>query len=518
MRITEQKVRDAFQEAGVWDDNKLEIAARHANRIQDLANIKRGRDNKYSAAEQRAIGNLFGMVRNAVFSNPTTPEELHEANKATYDALLKLGVSGAKLASMAAASMDSLSFDANFHRTREKIAEVAALSWSWGTKAQEAVAAEGLQMTGVSWDDPNRVGTNSAWGQNIIDSGLDVHLTDAKTGKTEVFQMPMIRSPNLADVTADIGLDRFMIPVGNAQGKPTEMMSLQQALERPWELMHDPSKWPLKDAQGNNVGLYAPGVDNQARVSAQTSLLALSQNGLCTFKPTAYSYSSWEHEQDGVQPTVMTIMITGEGTSIQVLGKEEKDPNAPVGPMWWGGSSETKLYFNENGNRAPLTAESSGVAVGGGSGGGSGGAPALSADDASRIIYIQVPLVPEHANPPRPPMAFAAARSLGGSGVDRAVIGHGPIEGPYDENLGKGWKRDENCPVRATVQYAKTVKDAKRINWTALAKAVKAEIEATYDANNASRIGSLVMTGNTPGPFPWPINPPVVPFNGTGNP
>lgn len=504
--ISQQQVREAFQKAGVWRDAELARAETVTNRINDLAAMRPqgfdaiSKERTYSSQQKEAIGNLLGLIRNRVFDRPADDKATHRANDVVYSALKELGVAD-KLQHASAASLDRLKFDVNHFAYAAMVKDVAGLA-GWQSPARDAAQAEGLDIVSVSWDDPSRVGTNSPWGANIIDASLSVEMADAKTGETTSALMPIVRAPNLQDVTADIDMDNFKINVGNARGEPLRQISLRQALEKPWELMTDPDKWPLRDANGSKVGLYAPGTDSQALVAAQSSLLPVSkEGGQATFTPSAYSYTSFNHDEHGPQPTVLTLMVTREGTSMEILGDDEEKV----------GFGADRLHFNENGQRAPLTAEraaQSSVAVDT-SGNGQG-----NADQANRILFIQVPLIPEHTRPRWGGgiLESVAFRAAPGPDLDDAVIGHGPTEGPYSEEMGKGWKRDTDVPVRVTVQFAKTLSDPKSLDAAAL-KGIRAEIDAVYE--NASRVGSLVMTGDSPTPpwMPGPVPmPPVIPF------
>lgn len=507
-RINAAQVREAFQNAGLWDQGQLALAETATNRINDLAetgpsgfNFLTKERTRYTDSDQRAIGNLLGTIRKRIFTNTLGGDDakIHRANSIIYSALKELGVAD-KLQHASASSLERLKFDANHFAYRGMVEDVAGLA-GWRSPAREAAERHGLDITSVSWDDPSRVGTNSPWGANIIDSSLSVEMADAKTGQTASALMPIVRQPNFEDVTADIDMDNFKINVGNAQGEPLRQISLRQALEQPWQLMTDPEKWPIRDDAGNKVGLYADGTDNQALVAAQSSLLPVSkEGGQATFTPSAYSYTSYKHEDHGPQPTVLTLMVTREGTSMEILGDDEDTV----------GYGADRLHFNDNGERAPLTAERAAQAGGqvDTSGNGQG-----NADQANRILFIQVPLIPEHTRPQRPIFLETVAFGAPAGDLDDAVIGHGPTEGPYNEDMGKGWKRDPDTPVRITVQFAKTLSDPKSLDDAAL-KGIRSEIDAVYA--NASRVGSLVVTGD-PTPPPWFPGPPVIPFNTTDN-
>ncbi len=508
--INNQQVRDAFRQAGLYNNGQLDRAETITNRINDLAKMRpEGRfdvvakERTYSPEQRSAIGNLLGLIRTRIFDQPADDKAVHRANDIVYSALKELGVAD-KLQHATASSLNRLKFDVNHFAYAAMVKDVAGLA-GYRSEARAAAQAEGLDIVSMSWDDPSRVGTNSPWGSNIIDSSLTVEMADAKTGEVNGALMPIVRQPNLEDVTADVDMDSFMINVGNARGEPLRQISLKEALQKPWELMTDPEKWPLRDGNGAKVGVYAAGTDSQALVAAQSSLLPVSkEGGHATFTPSAFSYTSFDHPDHGPQPTVMTLMVTREGTSMEILG----DDGDKIG------FGADRLHFNENGKRAPLTAEraaQSDVAVDT-SGNGQG-----NADQANRILFIQIPLIPEH---PRPASPFGGAvletvafAPRGGPDLDDAVIGHGPTEGPYNEEMGKGWKRNPDVPVRVTVQFAKTLSDPKSLDAAAL-KGIRAEIDAVYE--NASRVGSLVMTGDGPSNPPWipgPVPmPPVIPF------
>ncbi|MEM6731981.1 MAG: hypothetical protein AAF658_10520, partial [Myxococcota bacterium] len=504
-----ESIRAAFQSAGVWQTGKLELAESAENRISTLAEMRPEAGEGWSAEQREAIGNLFGLVRNRVFGDLTNEAELAQANAATYSALSKLGLAET-LRGASATSLQRLKLDVGGQEYRSMVAGVAGLAgWRSDRAVHELAEKEGLSITSVSWDDPSRIGTNSAWGSNIIDSSISVVTSDAYTGESQSHLMPIVRQPNMDDVTADIDMDKFMINVGNARGEPLRQISLKEALEKPWELMTDPDKWPLRAEGGAKVGVHAPGTDDQALVAAQSSLLPVSRDGgQATFVPSAYSYTSYNHEEHGPQPTILTLMVTREGTSMQILGDEAE----ARGFGGFGGGADS-LHFNSGGERAPLTAErAKAVKAAGGevdlSGGGQG-----NADQANRILLIQIPLIPEHKKEFGNMFALesvALSARGGGGDLDDAVIGHGPTEGPFNEEMGKGWKRDPDTPVRVTVQFAKTLEDPKSLDAKALA-AIRGEIDAVYQ--NASRIGSLVVTsdGAAPNP-PWMPSPPVIPF------
>ena len=526
-------VGKAFREAGVWSQGQVKYLENVAtNKINQLDDMKPEGwkidwdnwtiDRCYTGDQKDAIGNLFGYIGDRVIKNfdKTDNNQIHRANAITYDALKSLGVAD-KLSEASATSMDKLKMDVDHFEFRDTVKDVASLTSWWGNdgmakKANAWAAKYGLNITGISWDDPNRENTQSPWGSNIIDAGLKVSTFDAKTGVREDFNVPMVRTPNLQDVTADIDLDKFMINVGNAKGKSSEKVSLKDVLKAPWKhLMNDESKWPLRDASGKPQGVYVSGVDEEARVAAQHAIFPVAPDGTTTFTPTARSYTSYNHKDHGPQPTVLNIVVTHEGASMEILGDDAKG-NGPT-PMWFGGSPD-EMHMNINGERAPYTATRAA------DGADTGGHGAGNANAENRILHIQIPLTPEHPQQnggfgfglEGAPM-MATARGAGG-GLGDASIGHGPIEGDYNEDMGKGWTRDESTPIRITVQYTHALTDPSKLTEGDF-KRMSQEIKSTYDENNASRVGSLVFPDGMPTPpLPPPIGPIPVPWEPTPMP
>ena len=113
------------------------------------------------------------------------------------------------------------------------------------------------------------------------------------------------------------------------------------------------------------------------------------------------------------------------------------------------------------------------------------------------VLLIQVPLKQKS------PMFFgegavmleaaapAAEKELGDSDVEAAVIGHGPVEGPYTEIDGLQIERDKRFPIRVTVQFYKATSNG--IVSEADMAEIYTQIQRVYD--EADYVGSLVVDG-----------------------
>jgi hypothetical protein len=130
---------------------------------------------------------------------------------------------------------------------------------------------------------------------------------------------------------------------------------------------------------------------------------------------------------------------------------------------------------------------------------------AANEDGLNVVLVVQVPL--KHREMRRQyeeyddyggmaadaPAAESAAKASRGSDVENAVIGHGPIEGPYKELDNLNVERDPRYPVRVTVQFYKATSNG--IVTDADIRAVRAQIDRVYQ--NGDYVGSLVTDGWT---------------------
>ena len=79
------------------------------------------------------------------------------------------------------------------------------------------------------------------------------------------------------------------------------------------------------------------------------------------------------------------------------------------------------------------------------------------------------------------------------SNVEAAVIGHGPVEGPFTEIDNLAIERDPDFPIRVTVQFYKATSNGV-VSEADLAE-IDTQIKRIYD--DADYVGSLVTDGRT---------------------
>src|SRR6185295_1516602 len=244
-----------------------------------------------------------------------------------------------------------------------------------------------------------------------------VQMDDARGG-TRTALMPVMRTENFTDKTGDIALEKLMIPVGNhAKDGGLATVSLRDFLAAPTQFMTLPGKGRIKGGS-----LLAPR-DRHALVSAQATFLPIPQQGKATFWPVIFNYQSSRKN-----PAVLTLLVTRQGTSVTIVDNTRDT----LGADTWG----QRLFFNKNGQRAPLTAErlsdvkASGVTMNGESAQSLGG-------DANLLMIIQVPLKY------RAPVARAAAPAP----MDSLQKGGGPMAAPPPEAKADKEKRTSDVEM-----------------------------------------------------------------------
>jgi hypothetical protein len=361
-------------------------------------------------------------------------------------------------------------------------------------RAYTLASAYKLSLLNVLWEDTGRW-EGSSVGPNISDVTIEVE--GYKNGKAHrTYLMPVMRHDNYTDRTADVKIDKIMIPVGNqTKDGDLQLVSLAELLKNPAQYMSTPGKGKIK-----GEGLFAKR-DTHVLVSAQHAFLPVPKEGKATFWPVIFNYQSTRKN-----PAVLTILVTRQGTSMTVIDNT-RDTVGSDGS--WG----QRLYFNKAGERAPLIAErmadvkASGVTANGED------AQDLT-EDANVLMLIQVPLkyrAPHYSSPKSPtkmavgsaPMtkSTAAPSASGGGGgmgdgygrarsdVDTAVLGHGPTEGVYTELDGLTIQRDSRFPIRVTLQFYQATSNGvlSRDN----VKAMASQIRKVY--GKGDYVGSLVV-------------------------
>jgi hypothetical protein len=350
-----------------------------------------------------------------------------------------------------------------------------------------------LALVNVTWEDTGRA-EGSSLGPNISDLTLQVRRRD-ESGQFQSAIMPVIRPPNFTDRTGDVPSDRFFIRVGNEQGGALRSVPLTDVLRNLKAFASHP------DTILGDGNLLA-GRDTHFLVSAQAVFLPIPKSGQAQFNPVLFNYQSAPGS-----PAVLSILVTRQGTSIQVV-ENRPDETTAAG---WG----QELYFDNKGQRAAFTAERRSdverriVAQGG----------PRNEDDKSALqrgadvlFLVQVPL--KHHNVGRlggalpatsmaagapmpqaaPPAMAPKSRATEKSDVEQAVLGHGPNLGPFNEGHRLRLERDAAFPVRITVQFYKATSNgiASDIDLDSIARSIGSVYE------HADFVGSLVIPDGDP--------------------
>jgi hypothetical protein len=382
---------------------------------------------------------------------------------------------------LVAALLPTVAHAAGYRQIVERVATMVD-----DARAQELLARYRLEILNVLWEDTGRW-EGSSVGPNISDVTIEVQEKD-RNGKIRTSLMPVIRAPNFSDVTGDVKMDKINIPVGNhsAQGQ-LETISLTEFLRDPAKYMSLPQKGKVR-----GESLLAKR-DSHVLVSAQTAFLPVPKDGEATFWPVIFNYQSYKKN-----PAVLTLLVTRQGTSMTIVDNARDTVTG-------GGSWGQRLFFNDRGQRAPLTAERLSDVMENGTTKNGEAASSLGAD-ANLLMLIQVPLkqrpMPRRAYKSAAPgagygssadglmAAPPAERSTRGrSDVEVAVLGHGPQLGPYTELDGLTIERDPRFPVRVTVQFYQATSTGKISS--ADARGFAREIKKVY--KSADYVGSLVV-------------------------
>jgi len=360
---------------------------------------------------------------------------------------------------------------------------------------QQRVARRKLSVVNVMWEDTGRA-QGSSLGPNISDLTLQVRRRD-ESGQFRSSVMPVIRHPNFTDRTGDVPADRFFVRVGNEQRSSQSLKSVPLT-----EVLKNLKAFASRPESILGTGNMLAARDTHFLVSAQAVFLPIPKSGKAQFNPVLFNYQSAPGS-----PAVLTILVTRQGSSMQVIENKGEDATA----AGWG----QELYFNNNGNRAAFTAERKSdveqrIAAQGG--------PKTEDDrtalqkGADVLFLVQVPL--KHHNLGRlggamptsmaaagaaPPPAAAAAAEAGRapsekSDVEQAVLGHGPNVGPFNEGHGLRFERDPQFPIRITVQFYKATSNGvvSDIDLDSISKSIGGVYE------HAEFVGSLVLPENDP--------------------
>lgn len=252
--------------------------------------------------------------------------------------------------------------------------------------------------------------------------------------------------------------------------------------------------------------------DSHFLVSAQAVFLPIPKSGKAQFNPVLFNYQSAPGS-----PAVLTILVTRQGTSMQVIENKPDDATA----AGWG----QELYFDNKGQRAAFTAErKSDVAERIAAQGGPKTEDDKSAlqKGADVLFLVQVPLkhaqlgrlggalpqgaakggapggggmAPAAAAPAAKPSKSAASEGAADkSDVEQAVLGHGPNVGPFNEGHRLKIERDPKFPIRITVQFYKATSNGavSDIDLDSIARSIGGVYE------HADVVGSLVMPDGDP--------------------
>lgn len=386
---------------------------------------------------------------------------------------------------------------AEYARVIEKVTSMVSDS-----DLRRRVGRRNLTVVNVAWEDTGRA-QGSALGPNISDLSLQVRRRD-ELGQPQASIMPVIRQPNFSDRTGDIPADRFFVRVGNEQ-RADGLRSVPLT-----DVLKDLRAFAARPGSILGSGNMLAPRDTHFLVSAQAVFLPIPKSGKAEFNPVVFNYQSAPGS-----PAVLTLLVTRQGTSMQVIENRGDDVTA----AGWG----QELYFNDRGSRSAFTAERKSdveqrIAAQGGP---------KSEDDVSALqkgadmlFLVQVPLKHRNAGRlgglgqaaptakgwgggaplPEPPSAAAEASAMNDgarrarSDVENAVLGHGPNVGPYNEGRGLRLERDPRFPIRITVQFYKATSNGvvSDVDLDSIAKSIGSVYE------HADFVGSLVLPENDP--------------------
>jgi hypothetical protein len=380
---------------------------------------------------------------------------------------------------------------AQYHSMVQRVANMVS-----DERAYNLASAQGLSLLNVLWEDTGRW-EGSSVGPNISDVTIEVE--GYRNGKSHrTYLMPVMRHENFSDKTADVKMEKILIPVGNQNGGTIELVSLDELLKNPGQYLSHADKGKIK-----GESLFAAKRDSHVLVSAQHAFLPVPKEGQAKFWPVIFNYQSTKKN-----PAVLTILVTRQGTSMTIIDNAR---DTVTGGDSWG----QRLYFNNNGEKAPLIAERLTDVKETGHTANGEDAQNLG-QDSNVLMLIQVPLKYK-AQPARAAGAYDSEMAEGQasaapkdanklsdkagaddgygrgrreqSDVDVAVLGHGATEGPYAELDGLTIARDPKFPVRVTLQFYQATSNG--VVSKDNIKAMATQIKKVY--GKGDYVGSLVV-------------------------
>jgi hypothetical protein len=335
----------------------------------------------------------------------------------------------------------------------------------------------GYKLQTISWEDTAR-SKNSCWGPNISDMTLKL-----KSGE----RMPMIRKPNFVDITYDVDISKFKLPLHNIG--INKFVSLKEYLK-------DINKY----IDNNNVSSMLLDRDEKILTQVQTCVLQHKPEE----KQVEFTVNIYNYQTKKENPKVLVILVSKNGTSTQVL------------------TDERDLYFNDNGKAHYFKAERLGdVRLKQGKSGDTVSNYKDMSDEEKLdncLMVIQVPLKDNPDYKPKSMARFCSFGSyseeddseetykfnmLGGSinksfqprsirsrGMDMGVLSKGTERGKYVGTGTTKLMRDEKYPIRCTYQYYRLT-DEENLS----EELVKNIVEQLDNINNiATGSGSLVIS------------------------
>ncbi|MEO1993777.1 MAG: hypothetical protein ABGZ17_00700, partial [Planctomycetaceae bacterium] len=311
------------------------------------------------------------------------------------------------------------------------------------------------------------------------------HAADDR-GSVHLNCMPVIRYPNFSDLSGDISPDEFFLLVGNEQGQALQKITLRELLQNLRAHLTDPDSW-----QGDRTSLLSDSRDSHVLVSAQACFLPIPQQGVAQFNPLLFNYQSRADD-----PAVLAILATREGTSATIIDNQRDAFEA-------GDSWGQRLFFNQNGERASLTGQRKSEFLAESQPSDTAASPSTAQPDdgegLNMVLLIQVPLKQKEPLRFDDSMVFGSSETLAvcyspppeDSDVEEAVIGHGNAEGHFTEIDNLDIERDDQYPVRVTVQFYKATSNGV-VSERDMAD-IAEQINKVYQ--QADYVGSLVLDG-----------------------